>query len=169
VIPLGIFFGNTNISDSFQSNESQSSWQTEPHIGRADDSNPSFNNYIFGERLTSNFAFDVQNRLHSLENFQKYFLEYQRLELEILRNRESSRVLQHDAYESLLDFTPQNEFKVISGEDLKVNCDLDEKVNVRELIQSFEKQNTTDLRHDAAPIEGKTNMFLVSCYCVLVQ
>eukprot|EP00099_Drosophila_melanogaster_P004661 NP_001245413.1 CG1674, isoform K [Drosophila melanogaster] len=140
--------------DSFQSNESQSSWQTEPHIGRADDSNPSFNNYIFGERLTSNFAFDVQNRLHSLENFQKYFLEYQRLELEILRNRESSRVLQHDAYESLLDFTPQNEFKVISGEDLKVNCDLDEKVNVRELIQSFEKQNTTDLRHDAAPIEG---------------
>lgn len=96
-------------------------------------------------------------------------MEYQRLELEILRNRESSRVLQHDAYESLLDFTPQNEFKVISGEDLKVNCDLDEKVNVRELIQSFEKQNTTDLRHDAAPIEGKTNMFLVSCYCVLVQ
>ncbi|XP_032579820.1 uncharacterized protein LOC6619496 isoform X6 [Drosophila sechellia] len=140
--------------DSFQSNESQSSWQTQPHIGRPDDSNPSFTNYIFGERLTSNFAFDVQNRLHSLENFQKYFLEYQRLEIEILRNRESARVLQPDAYESHVDFTPQNEFKVVGGEDLNVNCDLDEKVNVRELIQSFEKQNKPDLRDVAATIEG---------------
>ncbi|XP_034139224.1 uncharacterized protein LOC117590580 isoform X5 [Drosophila guanche] len=39
------------------------------------------------------FAADVQTRLHQLEQFQKYFLEQQRLEIEILKRRDDSRLL----------------------------------------------------------------------------
>ncbi|XP_039233021.1 uncharacterized protein LOC6523712 isoform X6 [Drosophila yakuba] len=157
-------WGSRNVElpkDSFQCNESESPWQTQTHFGRADDSDHSFNNNIFGESMASNFAFDVQNRLHSLEKFQKYFLDYQRLEVEILRNREgAARELQPEAYESINDLTPQNEFNVLSGEELKTNYDLDEKVNVRELIESFEKQSTTKLRHVVAPIEGNEGLYV---------
>ncbi|XP_039496553.1 uncharacterized protein LOC120454913 isoform X9 [Drosophila santomea] len=157
-------WGSRNVElpkDSFQCNESESPWQTQTHFGRADDSDHSFNNNIFGESLASNFAFDVQNRLHSLEKFQKYFLDYQRLEGEILRNREgAARELQPEAYESINDLTPQNEFNVLSGEELKANYDLDEKINVRELIESFEKQSTTKLRHVVAPIEGNEGLYV---------
>ncbi|XP_043657506.1 uncharacterized protein LOC122622901 isoform X10 [Drosophila teissieri] len=151
-------WGSRNVElpkDSFQCNESESSWQTQTHFGKADDSDHSLNNNIFGESMASNFAFDVQNRLHSLEKFQKYFLDYQRLE-----NRESACELQPEAYESINDFTPQHEFNVLSGEELKANYDLDEKVNVRELIESFEKQSTTKLGHVPAPIEGNEGLYV---------
>ncbi|XP_034670586.1 uncharacterized protein LOC117902987 isoform X6 [Drosophila subobscura] len=49
------------------------------------------NDYLKNQPL--DFAADVQTRLHQLEEFQKYFLEQQRLEIEILKRRDDSRLL----------------------------------------------------------------------------
>ncbi|KAH8351785.1 hypothetical protein KR084_004414, partial [Drosophila pseudotakahashii] len=135
-------WGGRNVElpkESLQSNETESSWQSLPHY------------YLCEDKLTSNFAVDVQSRLNKLEKFQKYFLEHQRLKIEILRNRESDRELRStllpQAYLNCNDFTRKTDFKVSSDDDLKAKYVLDEKVNVRELIQSFEQQNITELNH----------------------
>ncbi|XP_016943965.2 putative leucine-rich repeat-containing protein DDB_G0290503 isoform X7 [Drosophila suzukii] len=134
-------WGGRNVElpkESLQSNKNESSRQTRPQF------------YFNGDNLTSNFAKDVQSRLYELEKFQKLFLEHQRLQIEILRNQESAQEIRStllpQAYQSCKDF--MKKFGVeLSDDDQKVKDDLDEKLNVRELIQSFEQQKLSELSH----------------------
>ncbi|XP_037732210.1 uncharacterized protein LOC119562996 isoform X11 [Drosophila subpulchrella] len=134
-------WGGRNVElpkESLQPNKTESSRQTHPQ-------------YYFNEdNLTSNFAKDVQSRLYELEKFQKLFLEHQRLQIEILRNQESVQEIRStllpQAYQSGKDCIKKVGFE-LSDDDQKVKDDLDEKLNVRELIQSFEQQNLSELSH----------------------
>jgi len=55
----------------------------------------------------------------------------------------------------------------LSDDDQKVKDDLDEKLNVRELIQSFEQQKLSELSHCQDGLKydnkGKVKMFL-NCF-----
>ncbi|XP_050743012.1 uncharacterized protein LOC108024910 isoform X14 [Drosophila biarmipes] len=107
--------------------------------------------YLNNDNLTSNFAIDVQSRLYELEKFQKLFLEHQPLEIEVLRNRDRAQ-----AHNSCKDVMLKFEVELCDN-DKQVKDVLDEKLNVRELIQSFEQQNISELSHSqnglAAPIK----------------
>ncbi|XP_068153133.1 pharyngeal muscle protein 2 isoform X2 [Drosophila tropicalis] len=89
------------------------------------------------------FTMDVQNRLHQLEQFQQYFLEQQKRELELLKLRESMRLWRSQAHRKAksLDTTTKAPAKVISQEIRQEVVDNEQQVNVRELISSFEQQS----------------------------
>ncbi|XP_044316551.1 uncharacterized protein LOC108040061 isoform X6 [Drosophila rhopaloa] len=150
--------------ESLQIKESESSWQTRPD---ADDNKISCVHFLYGDNLTSNFAVDVQNRLHELEKFQTFFLEHQRLENKILRNREYLSELRSTklsrAYKNPSDIIPKNEFEMLRNDDQRVKSDTDDKVNVRDLIESFEQQNITELnqaRQAVEPIENNEGLYV---------
>ncbi|XP_023036526.1 uncharacterized protein LOC6650798 isoform X4 [Drosophila willistoni] len=89
------------------------------------------------------FTMDVQNRLHQLEQFQQYFLEQQKRELEILKLRDNMRLWRSQAHRKPkgLDTTIKATPKVINQEIRAEVVDKEQQVNVRELISSFEQQS----------------------------
>ncbi|XP_052854832.1 uncharacterized protein LOC128263742 isoform X2 [Drosophila gunungcola] len=137
--------------------------ESHSQYGRADDSINSCIHLLHENNLTTNFAVDVQNRLHELEKFQNYFLRHKCLDIEMLRNKEDSGDSFRYAYQNPSDFTPNPEFEIFKNEDQSVKRETDEKVNVRELIQSFEQQNTTEFNQvgqATTPIENNEGLYV---------
>ncbi|XP_017062713.1 uncharacterized protein LOC108102351 isoform X8 [Drosophila eugracilis] len=121
-------------------------WQTRPQYGNADDSTHNCN-YLFGDHLASDFAVNVENRLIELEKFQKYLMEQPGFKTEMLRNKEN--VYKHStkltlASQSSKDLIPKSEIDVLGRIEQKIKNDVDQTVNVRDIIQSFEVQNITE-------------------------
>ncbi|KAH8418147.1 hypothetical protein KR009_001138, partial [Drosophila setifemur] len=102
---------------------------------------------VFGENLMDNFNVEVHNRLYKLEQFQKNFLEKHRIKLEIWGPNENvckSITKNVPFFPKLKNVEPKIELFAYNREQGNNKNPLDEGVNVRELIQSFEQQSLAE-------------------------
>ncbi|XP_026846888.1 uncharacterized protein LOC6602009 isoform X2 [Drosophila persimilis] len=119
-----------------------------------------------GQRPPIDFAVDVQARLHQLEKFQKYFLEQQRLEIEILKRSDDSRLFrltklnrEQLKHESPNGVSLNNEDVVQAGPSTD-DDEINENLNVRDLIYSFEQQSLGEYKVSVKPRSQNGSTYL---------
>ncbi|XP_022217360.2 uncharacterized protein LOC111070780 isoform X2 [Drosophila obscura] len=120
-----------------------------------------------GQNQSLDFEVNVQTRLHQLEQFQKYFLEQQRLEIEILKRRDDSRLFRlTKLYHEQFKHESPNEERLHNEDVLQTGRSTDEEinenVNVQDLIYSFEQQSLREHTESARPRNQNCSTYLSS-------
>ncbi|XP_033250199.1 uncharacterized protein LOC108164487 isoform X5 [Drosophila miranda] len=167
-------WGGRNVElprEYFEFNEPLSSWEgndqyKNEYVSQEHDIFRDNVQMCHGQRPPIEFAVDVQARLHQLEKFQKYFLEQQRLEIEILKRSDDSRLFrltklnrEQLKHESPNGVSLNNEDVVQAGHSTD-DDEINENLNVRDLIYSFEQQCLGEYKVSVKPRSQNGSTYL---------